>query len=577
MAHVNFFAISGLDEKTRHCYVLEINDDIYILNCGVENPITQTLGVSKIVPDMTYLVENQNRIRAIIIGTASMSNIGSLDILIQKIGSHIPIITNEISQSIIETFINTKYWKNNEKPEMTFILGHPMRDLILENDQVIVPFRIANSIPGSLGFVFKTQDGCVVFLDEYIIVNDQTKAFYSQLANIRDIIKGTPVLLMITPTGIVDKSMGFTSPNHNNKDFYEKIFSNTTNRIIVAVHDHDAYSIFALAQAAKKYQKNFVIYSRTFINTFQATIKAGLFNSKGLMSIPLDELNNSSNAVVVITGEPEKLFDKIYKIIDGEDPIIKFTPTDIFILGTKLIPGYEGYSSKLLDRISQIDIKTIVSPKTILPLEPSNEDHKFTASLIQPKYIIPISGLYKSFVQYQSIINQTWLKKDQVLILKNGEVVQLVNGVLVNKKETVPAEYIQMSSFGSSDISESVLYERNLMLENGAVCVSFVMNEKLCLVSELEIFDYGLLNHNDPIAMRAFEEIKSEIRNNIYTFFAFKSKTSIDFKETKINLKKGITKLFDKHLQKRPIVLTTIVDSKGNLREGNEKSNKTEK
>lgn len=576
MAHINFFAISGLDEKTRHCYVLEINDDIYILNCGVENPITQTLGVSKIVPDMTYLVENKNRIKAIIIGTASMSNIGALDILIQKIGAHVPIITNEISQNIIESFINTKYWINNQKPEINYIIGHPMRDLVLQDGQIIIPFRIANSIPGSLGFVFKTPDGCVIFLDEYIIANDQTKAFYSQLANIRDIIKGAPVLLMVTPTGIVDKSFGFTSPNHNNQEFYEKILANTSNRIIVAVHDHDAYSIFTLAQAAKKYQRNFVIYSRTFINTFQSTIKAGLFNSKGLMSIPLDQLNNSSNVVIVITGEPEKLFDKIYKIIDGEDQIIKFDPSDIFVLGTKLIPGYEGYSSKLLDRISQIDIKTIVSPKSILPLEPSNEDHKFTASLIQPKYIIPISGLYKSFVQYQAIINQTWLKRDQVLILRNGEVAQFVNGTLINKKETVPADYIQMSAFGNSDISESVLYERNLMLENGAVCVSFVMNEKLCIVSELEIFDYGLLNHNDPMAMKLFEEIKSEIRNNIYSFFAFKSKTTIDFKETKINLKKGITKLFDKHLNKRPIVLTTIIDSKGNLKDDYEKPRRTQ-
>lgn len=563
MAQINFYAISGLDERARHCYVLEINSDIYIINVGIENPINEVLGVSKIVPDFNYLIENKNRIKAIVIGTANMSNIGSLDLLIQKIGTNVPIITNDVARAIIDSYVGSKYWVNNQKPELEYIIVNPMRDLVLENGQVIVPFRIANAIPGSLGFVFKTIDGCIVYIDNYIIVNDQTKAFYSQLANIRDIIKGTPVLLMITQTGLIDKSIGFTAPHHNNRDFYENIVANTSQRIIVAVHDHDAYSVFTLAQAAKKYQKNFVIYSRSFINTFQATIRSGLFNSKGLLSIPLSELNNSSNAIIVITGELEKLFDKIYRIIDDEDETIKFKPTDTFVLGTKLIPGYEGSASKLLDRISQIDIKTIISPKTILPLEPSNEDHKFTASLIQPKYIVPVGGLYKSFVQYQNIINQTWLKKDQVLILDNGEQIQFTNGVLNPKKTKMPAEYVQMSAYGSSDISESLLYERNQMLENGVVCLSFILNEKFDTISNIEIFDYGVLNHNDPVALSVYQNILKDIRDNLSTFFVYKGKNALDFKETKNSIKKGVIKLFDKYLNKRPIVLPTIIDSKG--------------
>lgn len=567
MAQINFYAISGLDERARHCYVLEINSDIYIINVGIENPINEVLGVSKIVPDFNYLIENKSRIKAIVIGTANMSNIGSLDLLIQKIGPHVPIITNDVARAIIDTYIGSKYWVNNQKPELEYIIVNPMRDLVLENGQVIVPFRIANAIPGSLGFVFKTPDGCIVYLDNYIIVNDQTKAFYSQLANIRDIIKGTPVLLMITQTGLIDKSIGFTAPHHNNRDFYENIVANTSQRIIVAVHDHDAYSVFTLAQAAKKYQKNFVIYSRSFINTFQATIRSGLFNSKGLLSIPLSELNNSSNAIIVITGELEKLFDKIYRIIDDEDETIKFQPTDTFVLGTKLIPGYEGHASKLLDRISQIDIKTIISPKTILPLEPSNEDHKFTASLIQPKYIVPVGGLFKSFVQYQNIINQTWLKKDQVLILDNGEQIQFSNGVLNPKKTRMPAEYIQMSAFGSSDISESLLYERNQMLENGVICLSFILNEKFDTISNIEIFDYGVVNHNDAVALAVYKNIQKDIRDNLNTFFVYKNKNVLDFKETKNSIKKGVIKLFDKSLNKRPIVLPTIIDSKGGISE----------
>lgn len=106
---INFFAISGLDERARHCYVLEINQDIYILNSGVGNLISETLGVSKVVPDFTYIVENKDRIKAIIIGTPSMDNIGSLELLLQKIGGDVPIITNEVARAVIDTYLGSKY------------------------------------------------------------------------------------------------------------------------------------------------------------------------------------------------------------------------------------------------------------------------------------------------------------------------------------------------------------------------------------------------------------------------------------------------------------------------------------
>lgn len=117
-----------------------------------------------------------------------------------------------------------------------------------------------------------------------------------------------------------------------------------------------------------------------------------------------------------------------------------------------------------------------------------------------------------------------------------------------------------MSYFGNVDVSESVLYERNQMLENGTVCISFIVNEKMLVTSDIDIFDYGVFNHNDQNILKIYEDIKLEIKNNIYNYFVFRNKTSIDFKETKSLIKKGVTKMFDKALNKRPIVLPTIID-----------------
>lgn len=561
MANINFFALGGLDEKAKACYVLEIDSSIYIFNTGAQNPISESLGISRIVPDYNYLVENKSKIKAIIFGTPNHDNISSLDYFLEKVGYDIPIVTSEIGKYIILSFLGTKYKMQNVEEKLTFNIVNAMRDFNI-GSQLIVPIKIFNSMPGSLGYIFKTADGSIVYLDNFIISTDKSKAFYSQIHNIRDILKNSETLLLITQTGIVDTSKTFTSPFHNNMKFYEEVISNTNKRVLIAIHNHDAYSAFNIAQVARKYQKNFIIHSREFVNTFQATIKVGLFNNKGLLSIPLNDVNNSNNAIVLIVAEPENLFGKISKIFNGTDDKVIIKPEDTFVLGTKIINGLEGHSAKLLDEIARLDIKTITMPKSYLPLEPGNEDHKFLASLIQPKYIIPVGGLYKSFIQYANVVDETWINKDQVIILENGQKAEFGNGILTSTKNRIPFESIPLSSFGIGDIGSSLIYERSQMSNNGVVIINFFINKEFKIISKIDIHDIGLINQNDENSFNTFNRIKEDIRNNIHNYFVFKNKTSLDFKETKISIKKAVIKLIDKNLEKRPLILPTIIESK---------------
>lgn len=561
MSKINFVALGGLDQKAKNCYVLEIDEDIFVFNTGIEEKLNETLGINKIIPDYSYLVENKSRIKAIFFGTPSSNNIGSLTTLLERIGFDIPIVTTEIGKTIILNNL-FKCNRNRDYNELiNFVITNPMRDMNIAN-HVVVSFRIFNSLPGSVGFVIKTQDGCIVYLDNYVICHDKSKAFFSQIHNIRSIIKDSTVLLMITHTGIVHKSNTFTSPFHNNKNFYEKIISDTSSRIIIGLYNNDYYSLFNIAQAAKKYQKQFIIYSKEAINVFQASVKTGLFNNKHLLSLTLNDIEESKNPIIVISEEPKKLVAKLDKIMEGEDDILSFREDDLFVLGTQIIPGFEGNISVLLDDISMCDIKYITLPKTFLPLEPSDEDHKFVISLIQPKYVIPVGGLYMSMIEYTNVINQTWMKKEQALLLSNGEIVSFENGELIEKTNQLQLDLVPLNSSGTNDLVSSVIYERQQMLSSGMVSISMLINKEGAIISDIMVDHKGFINSDESITINKFNEIISNFKDNIYNYFIFDNNKKFDYKESVNNIKKSFAKMCSKAFDKRPLVLTSIIEVK---------------
>lgn len=560
MSKISFVALGGMDEKSKKCFVLEIDSNLYVFNTGVDEKLNESLGINKVIPDYTFLIENKNKIKGLFFGMPTPSNIGSLTTLLEKIGFDIPIITSEVGKSIIINNLTKCNRNRNYNEILTFITPTPMRDFMVDQ-QPVVSFKICNSMPGSIGFVLKTNDGNIVYLDDYIICQDQSKTFFSQIHSVHSIIKDQPVLLLITQTGIVGRSNTFTTPFHTNKDFYEKIISSTSGRVVVGIYNNDAYSAFSIAQVAKKYQRPFIIYSKEFVNTFHSTIKAGLYNNNHLLSLPLSELPNSKNPIIILCEEPKKLISRLSRIINQEDELLSFNENDTFVLGTQIIPGFEGNISRLLDEISKNDIKHITLPKTILPLESSNEDHKFLVSLIQPKYVIPVGGLYMSMVEYINVINQTWLNKDQVLLLDNGQFADFDNSELVSTKERMEMDLVPLNSTGGNDLLSSIIYERQQMLISGAVSINILVNTNHLVISDIIVNHDGLIDKNNTKLLQEFHEIKTKFCDEIYSYLVYNKKI-LDFKESMTSVKRNFSRICTKVFDKRPLVLASIIEAK---------------
>ncbi len=459
MNNFNIFAIGGMDEKGKNCLVLEINNDYFLFNVGINLPCYAKLGVNKIVPDIDWIKKNANKIKGIFIGYPSYDNLGTLQ-YINSIAKNIPIYTSDIGESIINNFFNERSMqKLNDFSKYKIIKVNPGKEFAVENT-IFNSFRMISSIPNSLCFSVKTNNGWIVIVDQFIVNGELGNNFKSDLNRIKGTLKD--ILLLLVGVGNVGKVKEYAGSKYNIDGYLNKELTHK-GRKIVCLYDHDYYSFISVLKACKSKQLPFIITSNIFYNNYQYLINNEYISNKGLLALPLSKINELENGVIFIINNKQKLFENISKLISGLEHDFKQKENDLVMLITPTIPGFEINEARCVDQIAAKDMYWSRLPKTYSEIKPGNEDHKYLVSTLKPKYIIPINGLYSDFIRYKKLINHAfpWI---EVILSENGKLMHFEKD-LYNEKatKTIEIEEKYISNNFLSDMNESLLRERKQM------------------------------------------------------------------------------------------------------------------
>lgn len=559
MAKIKFFALGGQDERGKNCYVLEIDNDVFIFNVGSLTPTTAVLGVKKIIPDFSWIQENQARVKGIFIGNAITENLGSLEFLFHTVG-FFPIYTSSIGASIIKSKINENKL-NIARDKLEIHELKPLETIEISNHS-ITPFKVSSSLPSSFGFALNTDNGYIVFIDDFIVLNDKNIAFENQLNQIIPKLSDN-TLLLITGVGLVGRNSGFTTPKHKLLEQLNRIITPAKGRIFVACYDSNAYSVMTLAQIARMQNRPFIIYSQSFVHLFNTIVRQKLFNNTHLNTISIEEINNSTNSIVVLTSPPDKLYAKLFKIGMNEDERIRYRKSDTFIFMTPKVAGYEEIEAQILDDIARNEVSYYNLGREILSIQASDEDMKFLVSSLKPKYIIPTGGLYRDFINFTMVLKQAGAEQNQILILFNGEVLTIENKKLDSKKNELKLNPKCVDSAGLQEIGASIMFERDQMSESGVVIIIIYFDQKKSeFLNEITYSFLGVsldVPEKDKLKTKMEELIKKQI-NDIKDFTTIKKRIGKEIsKELKVSIKRAVMNLFTKMTSKAPLILSTII------------------
>ncbi|WP_033161213.1 ribonuclease J [[Mycoplasma] collis] len=554
MAKINIFSLGGLDENGKNLYVIEVNDDIFIINSGYKIPINSTNGVDTLIPDFTYLEKNKSKIKGVFITDAKNESFSALPWLLMKI-KKIKIYCSYFTKFLILDRIS-KY----KIDDLNFEVISVGANKIPLGDVTISAIPLAGSMPGTYGWNFETEDGHILVMLNFVLgsLGVYGKTDIKQIKN--SISPNKEILSLLIDSG---NATGTAVGNAIDKIYItpiiESVFYNAkeNSRIIVGGLDEEMTSLHEILNLAIKYKRPVAIYGRTYSKLIDLVKKIKI-NSE-LVEMPefidYKEIEKVDNAVILVTSTNERLYKRFLRITENNDIYLKLKKTDNVIMIAPPINGLEVLYALILDEIARITpLITDITENEHYKIRPARKDIYTLVKFLKPKYFIPIQGLYRYLVVASQIAATAGMNRSNLIVLQNGKVASFINGKLSSTKKNIKdCGEIIIDGFGMGDISTEVINERETLAREGVIAITALTDYKTKeLKSEINITSSGI------ISKEMKEETYDIIKNLIYQLFIENKK--INLKEIQMKIKKIIRKKMYKLYEKEPMVVAVFYE-----------------
>lgn len=553
MANVRFFALGGLDENGKNSYVIEIDNSIYVINCGTKVPITYSHGIDILIPNFQYLIDHRKRIKGVFITDIQNESFSALPWLVMDL-PQIPIFCSQFSKYPILERIS-KYNIDQKNVNVNII---PHQGIKFKDDQVIVkPIPLAGALPGTIGFSFTTKDGeNYLFLANLV---DGNLGVYGR-TDLAKIKKQYPKInALILDCGMANFN-GKSSEKISIKKELNQIFKETpaTERIIIGAYDQEMVSLQQVLDLAKKYNRAVVTYGRSYYQLLTLLKKY-----KPELDLPeiLDYRvisNHNQNIVIIVTGTVERLFKRFIRITEDNDVYLKLNKNDHFVMLAPPINGLETESTYALDEIARITPRiTDVAEDKFYRCRPTKQDIVDIVKTLDPQYFIPIQGLFRYLSVAIRTVGQNGYSQAKCILLQNGKVAHFKGGKLATQKERISqvGDTI-VDGFGVGDISKEVIFERENLARDGVIIVSIMTNK-----DNKKLYDNISIRYVGVISMQEREAI-DELINNLVKEIYYKAlkneQQKFSFTQLQNTLKKSIRKKVFKKTDKEPMVVISF-------------------
>lgn len=553
---IRCFALGGLDENGKNLFVIEINDDIFVIDCGIKYPDKRVPGVDFIIPNFDYLKERKEHIKAYIITHAHDDNMLALPYIYHECPA--PIVTTKFTGKMIE--YAAKGLGIKDKYNFDFV--------DLNSSKVIAGYKfyfcqVTHSMPFTFGFSLKTDQGQIIYTSNYLL--DWSLSDPNFKLDTNSLLKHSrDDILLVLSDSTNAHIQGHNSPNYRLTNKISKYFEDQEGRIYISLYSQNYFNILEVIKLCIKNNKTIIFSKKTdeiqimgLINEFNLIegIKPKLENVENIHRI------KSANTVVIIMNTGEKLFDEIITISSGtmDRKPISFDEKDLFIFASPSVYATDIIATKALDEIYKTGVQVVMfTRKDIYSPHACDEDIKAMINIFEPKYYMPINGDFKSLLTNGKIaISLKKYNYSNVFVLDNGMVMNIENGIAkldYNTKINVGDVFIDGIDVGN--IGNNVIEERNKISNDGVVIMGISVSSK-----KQEIVGGPDVQMRGFVFLKDSENILREITNifldqvRIYLTGYYNQPQSIEDK-----IVERCLRYVRKETGKNPIIIPKIID-----------------
>ncbi len=549
MSRVRIFALGGLDEDGKNMLVVEENEDIYVIESGMKYPGADQLGIVMVIPGFDYLVQNQDRIRAVFITHGHDDVIGSLTNLLKEIS--VPVYMAPLTAKIFEREAKRAglkdYSLHRIRRNAKFRIG----------DTEIRTFGTTQSIADGFGIAIRTADGFVVYSSEFIVDYDtRNDAFSFGMNEIMEISNRGVLALMTESVGATRE--GHSSPQHRITPLVEPYFEEAPGRIVVSVYSQNLYRVIEFIELADKYNRKVMIYDDDLRDLMKDMAALGYYHiPAGMDIVPQNFDNDADNVVVIVGGRGNTIFKKMHVIATREDRLIQLRNTDTVIIASPAVPGTEREESAMEDDLYKETPRIVAADvRRAFSMHASIEDLKSMIYLFNPQYYIPVKGEYRQLISNANIALDMGYPVNNIIVMDNGQVAAITNGLLERNFETVPFGEILIDDEEDHSATGMILKDRELLSTDGVIVIGIVVNHATKeVIGGPDVQSRGVIYLKDAdymikeIGNMMEEIITSAARNGTYDNMTCRSEA-----------REKISRYVMRETGKRPMILPAIVE-----------------
>ena len=541
--------LGGLGEIGKNMTVIRVDDEILVIDSGLMFPEEDMLGIDLVIPDISYLLENRDKIKAIVLTHGHEDHIGALPYVLKQI--HVPVYGTRLTLGILEGRLK-------ENGVDSGSLHSVMQGDIINVGCFSVGFiRVNHSIPDAVGLSIKTPVGMIVhtgdFKLDYTPIDGKMTDFrrFSDLGN-----KG--VLVMMADSTNSERS-GHTPSERTVGAAFDKAFHNARGRIIVATFSSNVHRIQQVIDTAVRYKRRVAVLGRSMVNVVNISLELGYIQAPEGTIIDIDEINNfrSEQLIIVTTGSQGEPMSALTRMAMSDHRKVSIVPGDTVIISATPIPGNEKMVSKTIDNLMRLGANVVYGRDKGVHVSghASQEELKLMHNLVRPKFFIPVHGEYHHLVQHAKLAQELGMPKDHIFLGENGQIFEFTRdkGVMAGK---VTAGMVMVDGLGVGDVGNIVLRDRRQLSQDGILIVVVTMDKASNrVVSGPDIVSRGF------VYVRESEALMDEARARVEQALARCEDENVkEWAAIKSNVRDALGRYLFEKTRRRPMILPIIME-----------------
>jgi len=473
---IKAFALGGLDEDGKNLQVIEINDDIFVIECGIRFPDKTTPGIDYVIPDFDYLRKNKKRVKAYILTPGHDDEIGALAYIHKEVPA--PIYGSDVTLIMLRSFFEHIHFDSSR---LDLRVVKPTSDVEIAGRMVHF-FHTAHNIAESMGVAIETTLGNVVFSGDYVVENNASDNYLHDMNAIARIAEKETILLM-TESMYADR-LGYTAPKYKITPLLSQLIEDVEGRVFVALFSRNIYNIDEVIKLAVKARKKIVFYDAETADIFKDMQKVNQLMIPKANYVSIDDVNRirANETIVLMCGFGDRLFKKMKKLANGlqEDRRIILNPSDTFVVAAPASPNVEAIATDAIDDLyrSGVHVKAL-SKKDILRMHASEEDIKMLVATLKPKYYFPVKGSYRHLLANAQLVLGMGLKltHQNVFVMDNGMVLDITKERARILPEPIKVGDLLIDGKGIGDVEGGVIGDRQKLSDDGVVVLGLTISK----------------------------------------------------------------------------------------------------